>query len=93
MDSKLSAPFKVTDKSQQFFLPAGKASLIQNVGTTNNVYLANYDGLTSTDFQYILTPGSTVQWGNETRVYAICAAGQTTDLLVFTSGNFVAGTA
>ena len=84
----MGSPTIIGTQTQELALADGVSSIITNVGS-NPVYLASYDGISDTNYEYLLNAGATIEWNGYTRVYAIAGPNAPSAIQIFKNSTFM----
>lgn len=84
----MGSPTLIGTQTQELALADGVSSIITNVGS-NPVYLGSYDGISDTNYEYLLNAGATIEWNGYTRVYAIAGPNAPSAIQIFKNSTFM----
>lgn len=84
----MGSPTLIDTRTQELALADGVSSIITNVGS-HPVYLASYDGISDTNYEYLLNAGAAIEWNGYTRIYAVTGPNAPSAIQIFKNSNFM----
>jgi len=84
----MGSPTLIGTQTQELALADGVSSIITNVGS-NPVYLGSYDGISDTNYEYLLNAGATIEWNGYTRIFAVTGPNAPSSIQIFKNSNFM----
>lgn len=84
----MGSPTLIGTQTQELALADGVSSIITNVGS-HPVYLGSYDGISDTNYEYLLNAGAAIEWNGYTRIYAVAGPNAPSAIQIFKNSNFM----